>query len=747
MGITLLKTLFVRLLPGPLLVGLLGLPFTAPAQSAEVPHIFWASDPVLPNDTVLTTGNGMTGVTAARVSRLPDAALTGMQHPFVPKASSWMAVKPLQVTRRSVKFVVPAAWKAGVFACQLTSGAGVSKTVLINAPDPWWLQGDGGNFAAPGGWVRIFGKSLNFGGRSTVMLIAASGRKVLFPIAAPDGTALRLSLPKNLAPGSYTVFVHNGTGGDAAWTKVGPLAVHPPNEWPGQIFKVMDFYGANAAAETEKGVGRGSPIIDRTDAINAAFKKALSNGGGVVLFPEGTIAIEGQLVVPPRTVLRGAGMGLTSLWWGKKGFGLDGGNNERRLDETGGTPPNLVSGGEFGIEDLSIYTPRQYQTVVTAGPNFRMQRVRVRVDRYWIRAGEREEGTTLQISDGARVTDCDLLGKGVVFAFSTGRNIVIAHNRVLAGKSPFSMQRSDGVIIEDNEVVSLDPTAYINLSNEGRDIYYARNRHESFFVAQSDFSWTFDGYGVAYQGKIAATDSTNVTLAQDPTYPEWAGESDPMWHRAVICVIDGRGTGQYRFVTVNQGRNWQVDRPFDIAPDQTSIVTIVPFRGRVLLVGNRFEDASWVNLGYGTSIDVIATHNSLYRAGYFLNYGLRDADGTLPSWYIQFLDNDIYEGHTLIQTTSDTRNASVFGGPATRAAVHRRQHLHSNNSGSFDVGGNATDVIMEHCTADNPRSGFKVGKETSGILLRNNAFAGAGARYKGEGVNNAVVLPAPSTAK
>ncbi len=105
--------------------------------------------------------------------------------------------------------VVPAAWKAGAFACRLVAGAAVSKMFLVNAPDPWWLQGDSGEAAAPGGWVRIFGKSLNWGGRSTVMLRAANGKDTLFPVVVTEGTAISLALPKNQAPGSYSVFVHN----------------------------------------------------------------------------------------------------------------------------------------------------------------------------------------------------------------------------------------------------------------------------------------------------------------------------------------------------------------------------------------------------------------------------------------------------------------------------------------------------------------------------------------------------------
>jgi len=41
------------------------------------PHTFRASDPVLPNDIVLVTGEAMQAVSDARVSSLPDVAPSG----------------------------------------------------------------------------------------------------------------------------------------------------------------------------------------------------------------------------------------------------------------------------------------------------------------------------------------------------------------------------------------------------------------------------------------------------------------------------------------------------------------------------------------------------------------------------------------------------------------------------------------------------------------------------------------------
>jgi hypothetical protein len=707
---------------------------------ASPPVVFWASDPVLPNDTVMAIGANMAQVQSVSVARLPDDVVAGVISAEQPKSLSWVVIKPLQVNATSCKFVVPANWKPGVYRYRLNAPAGDSPIQPINSPDVWWKQGDLGDDASPGGWLRVFGKCLNIGGTSRIELRSQIGRPILLKAAPSDGYSLQFSIPESLQPGSYAVRIHNGAGGNAAWSAAGTLNVRKPSPWPQNIYNVMDFYGASAEAEIERTTGKGSAAVDRTDAINAALKKAASNGGGIVFFPEGSYSYKGVLEVPANTVLRGAGMGLVSVWWGAGGYALDGGSNQRRLDDNYGAPPNLIAGGAYGLEDMTVILPRQYDVGISSGDNFEMQRVRIRVDRFWIRPGQREDGTTLRIGSNCRVTDCDILGKGVIFQFNSCHDDIIARNTISAGKSPFALERADGLIVEDNRVTSLDPTAYINLNNEGRDIYYARNHHEAEYSQQSDFSWTFDGYGVAYQGVVGAVDGVHLTLAKDPTYPSWASEISPIWHRAIVAILQGTGMGQYRFVASNNGRSIQIDKPFDISPDSTSVISIIPYRGHVLLIGNHFEDAGWVNLGYGTSVDVIAAGNSLYRVGQFLNLGLRDDDGVLPSWYVQFLNNDIYEGQTLEQTTGDERNGAVFSGTSTMGAVHRRTHYHADNGGVIDVGGNALDVVVEHNKLDNRRNTIKVDSDTNGVVVRSNKFVGA-PHYGGDGLSKAMLAP------
>ncbi len=238
-----------------------------------------------------------------------------------------------------------------------------------------------------------------------------------------------------------------------------------------------------------------------------------------------------------------------------------------------------------------------------ADKRLRMMRVRVRIDHYWLVQG-RGDGVVARLGRNFQVTDCDILAKGD--GLVPGRFGVIAHNRIAANKCNTPMGGSRCVIVEDNQFVSMDPTAYQNIAGSGRDIYYARNHHESLYAQQADYSFTFDAGGGAYLGAVAEVRGTHVTLAADPTYPKWAQEKSDLWRRSALFVLDGRGAGQWRDVTANHGREWEIDRPFDTPPDASSVVTVVPFNGRVLVVGNHIEDANWVNPGYGTSIDVDA---------------------------------------------------------------------------------------------------------------------------------------------
>lgn len=124
--------------------------------------VFWASDPVRPGETVLLTGEGFTSNSVVELSD------TGA-------AESWTALNVLQTGAQSLKAVVPDSRPLSVWACRIREGERASKAEWLNEPVVWWWNGDGGETATPGGWLRVFGKSLHFGGQSRARVRAADG--------------------------------------------------------------------------------------------------------------------------------------------------------------------------------------------------------------------------------------------------------------------------------------------------------------------------------------------------------------------------------------------------------------------------------------------------------------------------------------------------------------------------------------------------------------------------------------------
>ena len=711
--------------------------FTATAF-ADAPRIFWASDPVRPNETVLLQGSDLGGASATvEMVRLSDGDPENPR--ALPADLPWKRVSTLQATAESLKFVVPADWKTGIFACRVKVDGDSAAAILLNAPDAWWVQGDEGDTATQGGWLRIFGKGFATGSGATIRLEPAHGAPVVLHPTAADDYAMLLVLPASLPPGKYAVRIHNGAGGNAGWREAGTMQVQPARAPIAGVFSVLESYGPDAVKEMRKSLVKYSQPLDRTEGIQAALAKARANGGGVVYFPAGRYMVKGALTVPEHTILRGEGEGVVTLWWGSGHFNLDGGGPQgRALVEEPKPPRTLIEGPDFGIEQMSLFLPLEYTEGIAAQKRLRMNHVRVRIDHYWLVQG-RGNGVVARLGNNFAVSDCDILSKGD--ALAPGQYGVIAHNRIAANKSNTPMGGGEQVIVEDNQFVSMDPTAYQNISGDGRNIYYAHNRHEALYAQQSDYSFTFDAGSGAYLGAIAEAKGAQITLAADPVYPKWAPEKRGHWRRAAVFILEGRGAGQWRSVVSNSGRAWAIDRPFETAPDASSIVSIVFFNGRVLVIGNQFEDANWVNAGYGTSIDVICAENHLARCAELMNHGVRAAGhGFEPSWHVQYFDNQIAEGQTSIGSSGAGHDSpDGYQGPLTWCAVHRRHTIAADNSGSISIGGKVRDVIVEGCTLTHPLSVIKVDGAAQGVLFRDNHSEGDQApRYEGGGIKDAV---------
>ncbi len=710
------------------IVSLVGLAAGFPCVAADAPQLTWASDPVRPDETVLLRGGGFGAQPAVEFARLADGDPEGA----APSALTRVKLPVLQPADDTLKFVVPADVRPGVFACRVVVDGIRSTTVLLNRPDVWWLQGDAGPGATPGGWLRLFGKCLGNDKASVrVRLSSASGKNFVLKAEAADGWAVRCSVPSDLVPGDYTVHLHSGQGGSGAWGEACAVTVTAPAPWPTNSYSVLAPSGPDAVRQMRRTLLKYGQPVDRTEGVSAALAKAKASGGGVVYFPAGRYHVSGPLEVPPRTVLKGEGMGLVTLWWGSGKFNLDGGGDKGLAKEAEAKPPaSLISGPAFAIEDMSLYLPLEHRTGIDGFGDVRLRRVRVRVDHLWALDGnKRPEGLVARLGHNFEVSDCDIIAKGE--GLKLGEYGVVARNRILAGKSPCSLGGARGVVVEDNQFVSTYPTAYQNIAGVGQDIYYARNRHEAQNVHQADFSYTFDRGGTAYQGTLASITGNRLTLAAEPHFEKWADARSALWRKAVVCVVSGKGSGQWRRVASFAGREWTLTEPFGVAPNERSVITIVPLCGRALMIGNRFEDANWVNAGFGTALDIIYADNRLVRCADMLNYGMAAPEYLCPNFGVQFFDNELSEGLSSIIMGGSVRPAGAFAGQVTQNVIHRRERLDADNSGSVTIQGALREVIVEGCSFAHPDSGIRVERGPSGVFLRHNQAAAGTLRCEG----------------
>ena len=118
------------------------------------PVVWWASQPVGPNETCLVAGSALASVTSVELELVSDGAAPGIA------ASMTVAATPT-ADGQQVSFVVPAAWPLGLYRASF-GGATNASVLTLNAPAATWTQGDAGDASTPGGWLRVFGQQLSF---------------------------------------------------------------------------------------------------------------------------------------------------------------------------------------------------------------------------------------------------------------------------------------------------------------------------------------------------------------------------------------------------------------------------------------------------------------------------------------------------------------------------------------------------------------------------------------------------------
>lgn len=705
----------------------------APAFGA--PRIFWASDPVRPGEAALLVGDGFGDHPKIELTRLKDDP--GGAPAIVERTGTSTTVEPLQASDQSVKFIVPADFKEGVYAVRITSGD--SSTVgLLNAPTVYWAQGDQGVSAAPGGWIRIFGRCIGQAPATAVLLMTSvedeTARRLTATVA--NMWEARFVVPADMKPGAYDLHVHSGSGDSGAWGTVGRLEIKSAEQWPDKQFNVRDF-GA---------IGNGTN--DDTKAVLTAVKAAGDNGGGVVYFPRGRYLLKQSILIPRFVTLHGERRDLVNLLW----------------PELEQPPTALIQGSNhFALEDLTLYASRyihliagELQATQAGEPgHVRIQRVTARADLYrgHLKPEEVDQrfrdslklstggGDTLRLGgEHLVITDNDLYGAGRSLFLFKPRGAYVARNHFYNGRwGWYCLTGVDGLIFEDNEITGADLMSagggINNLGDEAvsQNVFFARNKL-SLMHGWDREAMTSDAGGGFYYGRAKRATANTLVLAGPPSYRPDAKQG---WKGAGVFILGGKGMGQFAQIDHIEADTVYLDRSWKVLPDGSSVISITMMQQNYLFVDNEFVDAGVAIQYYGTSLNHVASGNKSTRTDGFYNSG-RWYGHYQPSWYCQFLDNEILEGNVY---RGGANNAVVSGeahlgtlgmqkppnaAPLALASVHRRNHLYSNAHleiiGVSESMPGTRDVIVENNVVENADVGLKLDTGVIGLMERGNVF-------------------------
>ena len=685
--------------------------------SRAAPSIFWVSDPVQPGEVVMVEGANWGDSPRIELSWLRDDK-PGQPAVGAPAIQNSVVLTPLQVTASSVKFLVPADWKSGVYSFQVSADDAKSAPELVNAPDPWWQQGDWGKEASPGGWLRVFGKCLSLNGNATVALQSAGKTLILTPIQQ-DQWSMNVSLPENMVAGEYNTCVHNGCGGQAGWIQVGIVKIkaHPPL-WKSDVFNISE-YGAIANDEFEDG-----------PAIQAALDAAGKNGGGIVLVPRGRFQINMTLIIPRLVLLRGEGTDLSQLYWRDRITPLK----------------TLIQGtNSFGIEDLSILAVNHMAGIMT-DPGTAPEAGNVFLRRLYIYLNRFENATATMAHDRLMESDLDSPDQNIGAVVVGGENVQVTDCEIFSSHAPFRFNGNYGLysnnrcflgdngtfisgtnVIFENNVVQGSQMARGGGCYVRKDLYYAHNRIGNMALSDAEL-FTTDGQAQIVVN-FMSIEGTKVVLDQDVDWKEltgrlWTGNTT---REVALFITLGTGAGQYRIVKTFNEQEVELNQPWDVLPDSTSTIILAPFYRNNMLIDNEFHDGSIVQ-SYCMGVDWILAGNKITRGGGIKNFGHQK----LPSWYHQYFDNEILVGSGTRGPWGsipplDSHLSSV--GEGVRGTVFRRNLLHNNARIETEMflwvpsdRGIVHDVIIDHNIIRDADVGINVRGHNNGVLLWGNRF-------------------------
>ncbi|TRL40031.1 hypothetical protein FNA46_07100 [Rhizobium straminoryzae] len=691
-------------------------------QAAE---IFWASDPVKPGQTVQITGMDLDTIRQASISRLDDAADKTGSKPV-------QSVSPALQSDKTLTYVIPSTLANGVYALTLLDASGTSITTRINSADIYWTQGDAGESATPGGWLRVQGRNIARTASARLELTAENGRITTINPDAPDIWSARFAIPADMRTGTYQARLWNGNGDASTWQDLGSITVTAK---PVPAQRKMELRSNPVDG----------PALDDTARINAALAGLANQGGGTLVLRSGIYHLSGGITIPEGVTLKGQSRELVNLIWND-------------MDQP---PPALIEGyRNFAVEDLTIDAQRHFDVIKGGfdaqgkswtGGNFILRNLLVRASAFMGHlkaddAASRDKALTQQERNGVAglrlggsnilVEGCDIISSNRSFVLNEARNARLEGNTFTNGRNGwYHIGGSQRILFENNRIVGGDmQSTGGGIGNLGgyplSKGVLMRNNSFARFLSVDREAMTSDGPGGYYFGTLKILSPTTFQMIG-----ELGGMKDRSWLNAGLFVLGGRGTGLVVNVVSRQDNIVTVDRPIGEKIDPASTVTITPMQEEYLIINNDFTDVGAAQI-YGTGYRHVFAGNTMTR-GAGIQISGRRYQHPQPNFFIQLLDNTIREPD-LTGKTELAVYAQQFDGNTSILSLGNvvRGNTLSQNV-MLRVAGNATTIpllqgiLVEDNDISQTDIGIMIGAGVKDLTLRNNNIAQVRVPVKG----------------
>lgn len=721
------KHLFTRRAYGLAIIAITAGFGRAEAQAAE---IFWTSEPVKPGQTVQFNGMDLDKIRKANVVRLNDDDSKAGHDTALP-------LSPSLQTEKTLSYRLPTSLGDGIFAVTLEDETGKTITTQVNSADLYWMQGDAGDSATIGGWLRLQGRNIARTASAILELTTDDGTATRLSPDSPDPWTARFAVPKTMGAGHYKARLWNGNGDDTTWKNIGSIDITRPS--------------AKASAQMElRSIPTDAPSVDDTDRINASLTALANRGGGTLLLRAGIYHLAGTLKIPDGVTLRGQSRDSVSLFWkdmdqppsalikGYRNFAVENLtiNAQRHLDIIQGGKDE--STGQWTGENIQIHgvTIRALALLGHLTPEEAASRIKAmsKVDRDGV-AGLRLGGNNISVAN------CDVLTTQRSIVLTTASNGVVSDNVFRNGRTGwYGISGSNRILFENNRIMALDLEGTgggVNTLHgfpSSRDVLVRDNTFSNIYGWDRE-AMTSDGPGGYYTGQIAAVGPDKVALVG--AIDDKAKTAD--WSGAGLYIVKGHGTGMAAHVGQISGNVLTLDR--DLAPylGDDSVVTITNSQENYLLVNNDFQDTGALQIfGVGYK-HVIAGNKTERSAGIYvtsLNYRHLQ-----PIFFTQVEDNQIGEpditGRTRISITGRqfAGNTSIL----SLGIVIRGNTLTSNAKIEIDGRSAAAPAVEGVLVEDNKLSQTDIGIEIKpgvrNLLMNNNTSKDVRMSIKGTAQN------------